>query len=96
MYRCVVIPGLFGDATESVAQQEPALLQKLEGFWSWMRNDTNVVGCIPWHWKSWGSSRFTRGAHEFPRLVARLREIGQIIKRNNSGRGATVQSLEYL
>eukprot|EP01048_Picozoa_sp_COSAG05_P010553 COSAG05_NODE_936_length_6533_cov_5.310227_4_plen_303_part_00 len=79
--RTFVVPGLYGDATESVERQEPALLQKLEGFWSWMKNDTNVIGCIPWHWKSWGSSRYKRGAHEFPRLVARLREIGGQIKR---------------
>ena len=53
--RTMVVPGLYGDATESVESQEPALLEKLDAFWRWVRNDTKVVGIIPWHWRSWGS-----------------------------------------
>lgn len=82
--RTFVVPGLYGDASKSVESQEPALLEKLEGFWSWAKNDTNVNGMIPWHWNSWGSQRYKRGASEFPRLVARLREIGGQIKRQRS------------
>ena len=55
-----------------------------------MQNDTNVVGMNPWHWNTWGGSmdeepQFKLGAREFPKLRARLNEIGQIVKGGGYG-----------
>ena len=62
-------------------ESEAILLGKLNGYWDWMQNDTNVVGMNPWHWNTWGGSmdeepQFKLGAREFPKLRARLNEIG--------------------
>ena len=86
-----VVPGLFADSRLPHNESEAIMLGKLNGYWDWMQNDTNVVGMNPWHWNTWGSSmdkepQFKLGAWEFPKLRARLSEIGQIIKGDGYGR----------
>ena len=88
--RVMQVPGLFADARLSNATNTKILLEKVNGFWDWARNDTLVVGMNPWHWNTWGSAfqktpQFELGAREFPAVVNRLHEIGKVIKQNAGG-----------
>jgi hypothetical protein len=87
--RTWVVPGTFAPITMDNATNSKIMVEKISGFWDWLQNDTRVVGINPWHWNTWGSfeasSPFKMGAREFPRVRAKLQEIGAIIKRNQGG-----------
>jgi hypothetical protein len=42
------VPGLFADSRLARNVSEKILLEKLDGFWEWARNDSRVVGINPW------------------------------------------------
>eukprot|EP01052_Picozoa_sp_SAG31_P038846 SAG31_NODE_5267_length_2642_cov_2.352340_2_plen_312_part_00 len=73
------VPGLFGwNASQcSVDQQKAALIDKLDAYWSWAKEDTRVVGMAPWHMNDRSSHMFNMGpgAIDFPEVMAKLRSI---------------------
>ena len=88
--RVMQVPGLFADPRLSNETNSKILLEKVNGFWEWARNDTLVVGMNPWHWNTWGGTfqktpQFMLGAREFPAVVDRLHEIGKVIKQHTGG-----------
>lgn len=88
--RTWVVPGLFADSTKPLNVSDHILVEKLQGYWQWVRNDARVVGILPWHWKSRYPRPVTEklGAREFPMLLQKLQEIGAAIRgamRNNVG-----------
>lgn len=81
----LVVPGTFGNSSESVASQDPLLTKKMQLYWNWVQNETRIVGLNPWHWnrRSMPSTpQYELGASQFPQLVALMKEIGQAIARN--------------
>lgn len=93
-----VVPGLFGNYSISVAEQDEALLAKLNGFVSWAQREQRIVLMNPWHYSDLGAppnqkrvpnknhardGEYTLGAYAFPQLMARLRKLGDQI--NASG-----------
>ena len=81
-----LVPGLFGEqANAPTAAHDQLLVEKLDDFWEWARSDPRVTGLHPWHWISFPTlGQHQRGAGEYPLLIQRLREIGQLIA-NESG-----------
>jgi hypothetical protein len=76
-----LVPGLFGEqANAPTTAHDKLLVDKLDDFWDWARSDPRVTGLHPWHWTSFPTlGQHQRGAREYPLLLHRLREIGQLI-----------------
>jgi hypothetical protein len=96
----LLVPGLFGDRqtnrSGSMDDQETFLIDKLNGYYSWAKTDPDVAGLIPWHWLSppptYGiyPTIFGLGIEAFPKLIARLNEIGKEIRDSNQRQAVTV------
>ena len=89
-----VVPGLFGNYSIPVAEQDEALLAKLNGFVSWAQKEHRIVLMNPWHYSDLGAppnqkrvpnknhardGEYTLGAYAFPQLMTRLRQLGDQI-----------------
>ena len=81
------MPGLFGDhnttRSGTHAEQEQYNLGKLEAYLNWARNDSLIVGMIPWHWLTVPKSYplyaqvFGVGLESFPAVQAKLAQISE-------------------
>lgn len=103
--RLFVVPGTFGDWNSSrsgpIAAQQDDVVAKLNGYWEWAQSDPLIVGINCWHWttipglykRAPGIIPFYYGVDAMPKVVARLKEIGAIIREaaigNTSWEGAT-------
>jgi hypothetical protein len=81
--KVAAVPGLFADSRGSLAAQDQALVAKLRGFEAWAAEDSRLIGLVPWHWDSFGSTfpetQYRRGAESFPRLLAELARLRRAI-----------------
>ena len=51
--RLMVVPGFYGNDTATAAEQvvhDDKMLEKLEAYWTWIKNDEHMIGINPWHW----------------------------------------------
>jgi hypothetical protein len=51
--KLMVVPGFYGNDTATAAEhvvQDERLLAKLEAYWTWIKDDEEVVGLNPYHW----------------------------------------------
>ena len=102
--HAMVVPGLVGCSENSSygrsvpkEQQEQALLQKLEGYYTWAKTEPRIAGINSWHFDHYLSNPdgkvanpscdWLYGASDFPVLLARLKEIGQDIMQAGGGGG---------
>ncbi len=90
--HCVLFfAGFFGNYSLPIAEQDAALLEKLNGFIAWAQEEPRMVLMNPWHYSDLGAppnqkrvvnknhardGEYTLGAYAFPKLMARLRELG--------------------
>jgi hypothetical protein len=76
-----VVPGTFGNESQSVVAQDAFVTAKMEGYWAWSKNESRIRLINPWHWASSpkDAGEYGRGAEDFPKLLARMREIGREI-----------------
>ena len=89
-----MVPGLFGNYSIPISEQDDALLEKLNGFLSWAQKESRIVLMNPWHYSDLGAppnqkrvpnknhardGEYTLGAYAFPRLMKRLRQLGDQI-----------------
>ena len=90
--RAMVVPGFFGcDNTTScgsLASQEARLVQKMEAYGAFLRNESRLVGLAPWHYTNRGHSQNDKspcdmrlGAVAFPGLMQRWTAFGEEIVR---------------
>jgi hypothetical protein len=87
-----LIPGSFGAPVElygktagNMSHQENMLLLQLEGYWAWMQAEPRISGLFPWHWYFRNmSDAYSLGTVQFPRLVARYKQIGRLIQAEDS------------
>jgi hypothetical protein len=90
--RLFIVPGTFGDWNESrsgpIASQQGGVVAKLNAYWEWAQSDPLIVGVNCWHWttipglykRNPGIIPFYYGVDAMPKVVARLNEIGAIIR----------------
>jgi hypothetical protein len=105
--RLGVAPGLFGSYSVSIAEQDDALLAKLNGFVAWARAEPRIVLMNPWHYSDLGAppnqkrvinknhardGEYTLGGFAFPKLMARIRLLGDAI---NSSLSSTHVALKF-
>ena len=50
--RVGVVPGTYGNSSESVEDEDPWLVKKLEGYFNWSLSDPRLDIINPWHWTS--------------------------------------------
>jgi hypothetical protein len=87
-----IIPGTFGNETQTVAEQDPFVTAKMSGYWEWAQNESRIELINPWHWArvkthgTEGDVQYGRGAVEFPKLLAKIQEIGAAIMKRGDGR----------
>lgn len=89
--RVLLVPGLYGDRNTtrsgSMAEQEEYLLAKLEHYYEYAQAEPLIAGLVPWHWSSPPkgytiyNTVYGLGISAFPKLVARLNEIGKTMSR---------------
>ena len=87
--KLMLVPGLFGDRNVSrsgtMEDQDDYLVAKLNATVAYAESQPDIVGLIPWHWlsppKSYAiySTIFGLGIESFPKLIARLDELGKQI-----------------
>lgn len=100
-----VVPGLFGNYSIPITEQDEELLGKLDGFVSWARKELRIVLMNPWHYSDLGAppnqkrvpnknhardGEYTLGAYAFPKLMARVRQLGDQINKS----AATAATIE--
>ena len=52
--RLLVVPGLYGNDSATAAEHalhDQQLVKKIELYWDWIQNDTNIIGMCPYHWQ---------------------------------------------
>lgn len=88
-----VVPGTFGDwnSTRSlpIEEQQDNIVAKVNGYWDWAKSQPLISGINCWHWKtipglyksSPGIIPFYYGVDRMPKVVARLTEIGDAIRK---------------
>lgn len=86
--RALLVPGIFACSNTSwfpLAQQEAIMLKKLDGYFHWAQNDSRIAGFNGWHFRNRtqaqqaGACDMMLGAVAMPKVVAKLREIGESI-----------------
>ncbi len=98
--RAIGVPGTFasdpaGCAAKNVscplAAQAAQVVAKLDGYFAWGTSDARLVGYNPWHWRNRSSSMdpgsawdLALGAVAMPDVVARLRAMGEYIRRGGA------------
>ena len=97
---CFSLAGFFGNYSLPIAEQDAALLAKLNGFIDWAQKEPRMVLMNPWHYSDLGAppnqkrvvnknhardGEYTLGAYAFPKLMARLRELGDQINATRRG-----------
>ena len=99
--RLFVVPGTFGDWNHSrsgpVLQQQAGIVAKLNAYWSWVQREPLIRGINCWHWltipnlykTSPGIIPFYYGVDHMPQVLARLVEIGAVIRNASFGGGDT-------
>jgi hypothetical protein len=97
--RLIVVPGTFADWNVSrsgpVEQQQAGVVAKLDGYWSWAQSDPLIIGINCFHWltipglqkRAPGIIPYYWGVDHMPKVVARLVEIGDIIRTHNAPKG---------
>ena len=94
--RLIVVPGTFADWNVSrsgpVEQQEGGVIAKLNGYWSWAQSEPLIIGINCFHWltipglykRAPGIIPYYWGVDSMPKVVARLVEIGDIIRNHSA------------
>jgi hypothetical protein len=85
--RVFVVPGLFGDSSIPVDEQDAQLADKLESYWRWAKTEPRIVGIMPWHYETRKHSKYNRlgnhyealGIEAFPKLQEVLRNISSTL-----------------
>eukprot|EP01047_Picozoa_sp_COSAG01_P054353 COSAG01_NODE_5931_length_3946_cov_2.829218_2_plen_109_part_00 len=95
-----MVPGLFGNYSVSIAEQDEALLGKLNGFLAWAQQEPRINLMNPWHYSDLGAppnqkrvpnknhardGEYTLGSYAFPKLMAKLRLLGDQINASSDG-----------
>ena len=95
--RLFVVPGTFGDWNISrsgpIEAQQDGIVAKLNGFWEWAQSEPLIAGINCWHWttipglfrREPGIIPFYYGVDHMPKVVARLVEIGNVIRNQATG-----------
>ena len=90
--RLFLVPGTFGDWNSSrsppVEEQQEGIIAKLNGYWDWATSEPLVAGISCWHWttipglyeKSPGIIPFYYGVDHMPKVISRLKQLGDIIR----------------
>lgn len=91
--RVFAVPGTFGCSNTSympLAASATSVIEKLDAYWAWGREDPRLAGLNPWHFNFRGHPQhgppcdMQLGAADLPGVVDKLREIGQWIIHNNT------------
>ena len=94
--RALFVPGVFADDPAHCAaknfscpldKQAVQVVDKLNGFFDWAKNDSRVLGFNPWHFAN-RSDEHSLGAVSMPSVMAKLKEIGEYIKSQASAGAA--------
>jgi hypothetical protein len=90
--KALLVPGMFQcENVMSFNQSEDKAVQKLDAYFQYAKTEGRVAGFAPWHWGDRHSPQsktgcdMEKGAGSMPRVVAKLREIGQWMKANATG-----------
>jgi hypothetical protein len=85
--RVLFVPGVFAlDPVHCAAKngscpldkQAVQVVDKLDGFFDWAKNDSRVLGFNPWHFDN-RSDEHSLGAVSMPSVMAKLKQIGHYI-----------------
>jgi hypothetical protein len=80
----LLVPGTFANTNVSVAEQEPSILAKMEGYLSWAVEDEHVIGFHPWHYANrtmtGPNAIYAVGLQGMPTVEAYVVGIGKLIK----------------
>ena len=91
--QVLVVPGTFACSNLSyfpLEQQAKNVVEKLDGYWAWMQQETRIAGMLPWHFNTRRGPEhrppcdMDLGAATMPTVVAKLKEIGRQIIGNGS------------
>merc|ERR1712137_195063 len=86
--QVMLVPGTFACSNTTyfpLDAQARNVVEKLDGYFSWAKNDTRVGGFNPWHFNNRTHAQhgppcdMRLGAAAMPAVVAKLREIGAYI-----------------
>ena len=88
--KALLVPGLFGCVNVmGLNQSQDKAVEKLDAYFRWAKTDPRVAGFASWHWGDRRTPQYTKGAcnmelgaGSMPRVVAKLREMGQWMKAN--------------
>ena len=84
----MLVPGTYGCSNVTympLADMAKNVVDKLDGYFSWAKEDRRIAGFNPWHWSNRGSPQsgppcdMILGASAMPTVVAKLTEIGKFI-----------------
>ena len=97
--KLAVVPGLFGDYSKPLGAQDDDLLAKIDGYVAWAQREPRIALVNAWHYADLGAppntkvvpnhnhqrdGPYVRGAYAFPKLLARLRALGDAINASQS------------
>ena len=91
--QVLVVPGTFGCGNLSyfpLDQQAKNVVEKLDGYWSWLQQEERIAGMLPWHFNTRPGPEhpppcdMNLGAATMTTVVAKLEEIGRRIIGNAS------------
>lgn len=90
--KVMTVPGTFACSNLTYMPLEESskiVVEKLQAYFAWMRDDPRVVGMVPWHFSSRSHAQSTGvcdmrlGAVNMPLVLAELQKIGSWIKHHN-------------
>ena len=88
--KVLFVPGIFACNTSTVEFDSQQIVNKLDLFFNWAKNDSLVAGMNPWHFNNRSSPQHNPpctmeiGAIDMPDVVDKLKQIGYYIMGNTT------------